>query len=160
MKKTTIMIVLFFGVFASKTQAQQSVNTSGGNATGTGGTVSFSIGQIDYTSTTGFGASSNQGAQQSFEIFILGTENFPNINLTMMVYPNPTTSMVNLKVDDFALDNLAYTLYDMQGRQIESRKINQDETQIQMENLAPATYFLNVLDNNKILKTFKIIKNN
>ena len=77
-----------------------------------------------------------------------------------MVYPNPTTSMVNLKVDDFALDNLAYTLYDMQGRQIESRKINQDETQIQMENLAPATYFLNVLDNNKILKTFKIIKNN
>lgn len=159
MKISTIMTLLLFGVFASKTQAQQSVNASSGNATGTGGTVSYSVGQIDYTSITGSGASSNQGVQQHYEIFILGTTNFPNINLTMVVYPNPTTSFVNLKIEDYALDNLNYTLFDMQGRQLESKKINQDETQIQMENLPLAIYFINVLDKNKTLKTFKIIKN-
>jgi hypothetical protein len=160
MMKTTMIILLFFGVFISKTQAQQSVNTSGGNAIGTGGTVNYSVGQIDYTSTSGTGGTVSQGTQQAYEIFTLGTDDFSNINLTMMVYPNPTPSMVNLKIEDYTLENLKYSLFDIQGRQIESKKITQDETQIQMGNLVSAIYFINVIDNNKILKTFKIIKNN
>lgn len=160
MMKTTMIILLFFGVFISKMQAQQSVNTSGGNAIGTGGTVNYSVGQIDYTSTSGTGGTVSQGTQQAYEIFTLGTDNFSNIKLTMMVYPNPTTSMVNLKIEDYASENLKYSLFDIQGRQIESKKITQDETQIQMGNLVSAIYFINVLDNNKILKTFKIIKSN
>jgi hypothetical protein len=159
MKTTTMMFLLLLYVFATKAQAQQSANTSGGNATGTGGTVSYSVGQIDYNSTSGTGGTVSQGGQQPYEIITLGTNDFLNIKLTMIVYPNPTTSMVNLKIEDYALDNLIYTLFDMQGRQIESKKINQDETQIQMESLASAIYFINVLENNKILKTFKIIKN-
>ncbi len=160
MKKTTMILLLLIGVFASKMQAQQSGNTSGGNATGTEGTVNYSVGQIDYTSTSGTGGTVSQGIQQAYEIFTLGTDNFSNINLTMMVYPNPTTSMVNLKIEDYASENLKYSLFDIQGRQIESKKITQDETQIQMENLVSAIYFINIIDNNKILKTFKIIKNN
>jgi Secretion system C-terminal sorting domain len=156
--KTTIMIMLFFGAFVSKTQAQQSTNSSGGNATGSGGKVSYSVGQIVYTSTAGSGGSASQGVQQPYEIFTLGIDDFSNINLTMIVYPNPTTTLVNLKIENYTLDNLAYNLFDMRGRQIATKKITQDETQIQMENLASATYFLNVLDNNKLLKTFKIIK--
>jgi hypothetical protein len=160
MKIITMIVFMFFELSVSKVQAQQLTNTSGADAKGTGGTVNYSVGQIAFTSATGFGGSENQGVQQAYEIFILGTENFPNINLTMMVYPNPTTSIVNLKIDDYMLGSLAYTLFDMQGKQSESKKIIQDETQIQMENLAPATYFLYVVDNNKFLKTFKIIKNN
>lgn len=160
MKTTIRIILLLLGLLASKAQAQQSANTSAGNATGTGGTVSYSIGQIDYTSRISIGGSISQGVQQSYEIFILGTENFQSINLTMVVYPNPTTSMVNLKIEDYAIESLTFTLFDIEGRQIQSKKINQAETEIQMENLARATYLLNVLDNNKLLKTFKIIKNN
>lgn len=160
MKIVTMIFLLLLGVFPSKTQAQQSANTSGGNAAGTGGTVNYSVGQIDYTSTSGTGGTVSQGTQQAYEIFTLGTDNFSNIKLTMMVYPNPTTSMVNLKIEDYTLENLKYSLFDIQGRQIESKKITQDETQIQMGNLVSAIYFINVIDNNKILKTFKIIKNN
>jgi hypothetical protein len=96
--KTTIMIMLFFGAFVSKTQAQQSTNSSGGNATGSGGKVSYSVGQIVYTSTAGSGGSASQGVQQPYEIFTLGIDDFSNINLTMIVYPNPTTTLVNLKI--------------------------------------------------------------
>lgn len=48
-----------------------------GNATGTGGTSSYSIGQVVYASATGTNDSVNQGMQQPFEIFILGNDDFP-----------------------------------------------------------------------------------
>ena len=49
---------------------------------------------------------------------------------------------------------------DINGRQIQKQKITLTETPIQLENLASAIYMLQVLDKNKLLKTFKIIKNN
>ena len=165
MKKTKITVLLFlFGVFFPKAQAQESVGASGGNAAGSGGTVSYSVGQVVYTVATGPNGSVSQGVQQPFEIFPLGVDDFPNISLIMTAYPNPVTSMLNLKIENTTLDfpggKLECQLYDLQGRLIANRKIIGAETQIDMGNLAAATYFLMVLDNSKPLKTFKIIKNN
>jgi hypothetical protein len=44
--------------------AQQAVLAAGGEATGAGGTVSFSVGQIDFVEATGAGGKANQGVQQ------------------------------------------------------------------------------------------------
>jgi len=44
--------------------AQQAILAAGGEATGAGGTVSFSVGQIDYIEATGGGGKANQGVQQ------------------------------------------------------------------------------------------------
>jgi hypothetical protein len=78
----------------------------------------------------------------------------------MIVYPNPTTSLVNLKIDNFNLANLSYQLFDGIGRLITDKKITEDETQIQLENYPSAIYLLNVNQENKTIKTFKIIKTN
>lgn len=62
MKKT---ITLLFGLFTAFTvQAQHALVTSGGNATGLGGSVSYSIGQVFYTSNTSSIGSLTQGVQQ------------------------------------------------------------------------------------------------
>jgi hypothetical protein len=153
MKTKRLLLLLLFGFFIQNALAQKSVVASGGNATGTGGKVSYSIGQVAYTTATG------TGGQQPFEIVTLGTDNFPEIKLTMAVYPNPTTSLVNLTVDNFDFEKLQFYLTDINGKQLQSRKIIDAETQIEMENLPQAVYFLNVLENNKTIKTFKIIKN-
>lgn len=139
--------------------AQQALVCTGGNATGIGGTSSYSVGQVAYANATGTNGSVNQGVQQPFEIFTLGNDDFPEITLQMTVYPNPTTSLVNLKIENHSTDNLQYQLFDLNGRQIQSQKIQQSETPIQLENLAAAIYLLNVFEENKLLKTFKIIKN-
>ena len=139
--------------------AQQSAAVSGGQATGSGGTLSFSIGQVAYTSATGSGGTITQGVQQPFEIITLGTDNFSEITLIMSVFPNPTSSFVNLKVDNYNFENLAFYLMDISGKQLQTQKIDSSETQIQMENLPQAIYFLNVIDNNKQIKSFKINKN-
>ena len=156
---TFLICALFVGCFIPKMSAQESTTVAGGNATGAGGTVSFSVGQVAYTSATGSGGTITQGVQQPFEIVTLGADNFSEITLTMSVFPNPTSSFVNLKVDNYNFENLAFYLMDISGKQLQTQKIDSTETQIQMENLPQAIYFLNVIDNNKQIKSFKINKN-
>ncbi len=156
MKKITLLFIIFC---LPKLMAQNAIVASGGNATGSGGSSSYSVGQVIYTNAVGTNGSINQGVQQPVEIFNLGTNDFPEITLAMRVYPNPTTAIVNLSIANYNSENINYQLFDLNGRGIQTNKISQKETQISLENLANAIYFLTVSDNNKPLKTFKIIKN-
>jgi hypothetical protein len=154
------LFLLFTGlIFTQIIYAQQTIVSSGGNTIGSGGSVSYSVGQLVYTTESGTNGSVTQGVQQAIEIIVLGTDNFPEIKLMMSVFPNPTTAFVNLKIEEYSTNNLHYQLYDINGKQIQNQKITTSETQISMEDLAKSIYLLNVLDNNKLLKTFKIIKN-
>jgi hypothetical protein len=143
--------------------AQQAVATAGGNASGSGGSVSYSVGQMGYTTNTGTNGSVAQGVQQPFEISVVtGLEETEGISLRFSVYPNPTTEYLELKVENFDKENLSYLLIDMNGKPLETKKITGDKTNIVMGNLVPATYFLKIIDDNKeieIFKVFKIIKN-
>ncbi len=160
MKTTKIIICLvFLAFFIPKMTAQRANVASGGNATGSGGSVSYAVGQVAYTTATGAGGTSSQGVQQAYQISTLSTDDFPEIVLQMLVYPNPTTSFVNLTIANKEVENLNFQLSDMTGKQIQFQKIQNTETQVEMENLPQGVYFLNVIENNKSLKTFKIIKN-
>ena len=147
----------------NKIQAQQAYLVSGGNATGSGGSISYSIGQIDYITATGTTGSVSQGLQQPFEISTLSGQEFTQINLQMIVYPNPAVSIVNLKIDaseTFNIESMSYQLFDISGKEIVNKKITDSETQISLENLSSAIYFLKVSESDKTIKTFRIIKNN
>jgi hypothetical protein len=157
--KLNLLLFLLFGFLIPKVHSQNAVVVSGGDATGTGGKVSYSIGQIAYTYASGSNGSVSQGVQQPFEISTLGTDEFPTITLEMNVYPNPTTSNVTLKIGDFSTENLSFQLFDIAGKQIYESEISTSETSIIMENLTASIYFLNIIDANKTIKTFKIIKN-
>ena len=156
MKK--IMLFLLF-IILPKAMAQQAIVVSGGNVFGFNGSASYSIGQVAFSNTIGTNGSINQGVQQPFEIFILGTDDFPEISLTMSVFPNPTTSSVNLSIQNYNVEAMAYQFFDINGRSIRSQKITQIETQISLENLESAIYLLQISDTSKLVKTFKIIKN-
>ena len=75
-----------------------------------------------------------------------------------MVYPNPATDFIRLKIENYEVENLRYQLYDINGSLLQDNKIEGNETNIVMSNYVSATYFLKVTDNNKVVKTFKIIK--
>ena len=64
MKKTVFVFIVLLIRFAS-IQAQQSVVASGGEASGTGGTMSFSAGQVLYSTYFGSNGSVIQGVQQT-----------------------------------------------------------------------------------------------
>jgi len=144
-------------------QAQNNIVSSGGEATGTGGSVSYSAGQIFYTTNAGPNGSVAQGVQQPYEISVItAIEDAMDINLVCTAYPNPASDFLTLKVDaSTTLENLSmvYHLFDMNGKLLEGKKITDTETYISIGNLESATYFLKVIQGNKDVKTFKIIKN-
>lgn len=140
--------------------AQNAIPATGGNASGSGGTSSYSVGQVVYTTETETTGTITQGVQQPFEILVLtAIEEASEVILECSVYPNPTTNLLILKIGNYDKENLSYHLFDINGRLIEIKKVFANETQITTGNLTPGIYFLRVSDNVKEVKTFKIIKN-
>ena len=159
-KRLKLSAVLLLGLGLTGLQAQTSVNATGTNASGSGGTVSYSVGQVVYTTNTGASGSVAQGVQQPFEISVVtGIEEAKGINLSVSAYPNPTTDYLTLRIDEFEISNVSFQLYDMNGRLLQNEKITGNQTNIVMSNLLPTTYFMKVIQGNKEVKTYKIIKN-
>ncbi len=158
-KLLKISTILLFGLGLTGLQAQESINASGSNATGSGGSVSYSVGQVVYTSITGPNGVVAQGVQQPYEISVVTRGEVVNgINLCVSAYPNPTVDNLTLSIHDFELSNLLYQLYDLEGKLLQNEKITGNLTSIAMSNLVPASYILKVIQGNKVVKTFKIIK--
>ena len=157
---TTILFVLTFSI--SVVSAQEGINATGGDAMGNGGSASYSVGQVFYQTHTGTNGSVAEGVQQPYEISIVTGIEQTAINLAISAYPNPTTDYLTLQVDVLTTLNIhamSYQLYDMNGKILQSKKITGNDTIIIMSNLVPSTYFVRVIEGNKEVKTFKIIKN-
>jgi hypothetical protein len=158
-KNTKPVALLLLGFGLTTVQAQQAPNASGGDASGSGGSVAYSVGQVVYTTQTGTTGSVVQGVQQPYEIsIVLGIEDH-QISLNMQAYPNPTSNFLTLNIGNYELSNLSFQLFDLTGKLIESKEIKNSIETIHMENLSSATYFLKVTRDNKEVKTFKLIKN-
>lgn len=159
-KKLKLSAVLLLGLGLTGLQAQEVIPATGGNASGSGGSVSYSVGQVVYTTNTGTNGSVVQGVQQPFEISaVSGLEETKGITLQCEVYPNPVTDHLKLTVENYKKSNLTYQLDDISGKLLETKKLEGNQTSIVMSNLVPATYFLKVIQDNKEVKSFKIIKN-
>ena len=162
MKKQLLQYVTasFLLLLSFTMSGQESINTSSKNVIGSGGSVSYSVGQLVYTTNTSTSnGSAAQGVQQPYEIsVVLGIEN-QEVNLLAIISPNPTTDFVTLKIDNFGFTSLTYQLYDLNGKQFLTGQVTTSETQISTGNLPSAIYFLELTDKGKTLKTFKILKN-
>lgn len=162
MKKSKSISILFFalGLFWSVFAfGQESTNASGGDATGSGGTLAYSIGQVDYTTHIGSLGSSAQGVQHAYEIFSSSLEEL-DINISLNVFPNPTTENLTLEISDYQIQKLSYHLFDNRGKHLGNAQIESQQTIIKLSQLPQATYFLDVVtDQNIKVHSFKIIKN-
>ncbi len=160
LKALGVAALLTFTFSLSTVSAQESINTTGGNASGSGGSMSYTVGQVMYQTHLGTSRSVAQGVQQPYEISVItAIEEAKGINLSVSAYPNPTIGYLILRVDEFEISNFSYQLYDMSGRLLQNQKITDNQTSIVMSNLVPATYFVKVVQGIKEVKTFKIIKN-
>lgn len=137
--------------------AQQIVLAAGGEATGSTGMVSYSVGQIDYITLTGAGGTVTEGIQQPYEILFNGL-NDPRLNLECIAYPNPATTFVRLKIENREIKNLSYRIYSLNGMIVKENLIQEKETIIPMDELMAGTYLLTVSENEIAVNSYKIIK--
>jgi hypothetical protein len=162
-----IMLLLFsFRGISQNTQVDSNsvmgtINASGNNASGSTGTVTYSIGQVFYTYIGESVYNVAQGIQHEEINTILATKvNVEEPKTEIVIFPNPTTDYVNINMSgvEFYNGQQSYQLYDIQGRLLKQDQINQAESQINLTDLSSSLYILQIHEDNKVLKTFKIVK--
>ena len=159
-KRLAISILLFFGLGFAGVQAQEAINSTGGKAEGSGGSVSYSIGQVVYNTHSGFSGTLAEGVQQPFEISVItAVEEASGIVLSVSAYPNPTVDVLTLAISDFSFSNLRFQIHDMNGKLLQKAVIISNETELNMQDYKADAYLLRIFRNNQVLKTFKIILN-
>lgn len=147
----------------ANTDIMETIIASGSNASGSSGSVTYSIGQVFYTYI---------GVEPVYNVAqgIQHQEKDENLDIPdveeptkaeMFVFPNPTSDFVNISMNGVESEGgqRSYRLYDIQARLLKQNTISQEETQVSLNNLSPSIYILVVYVDNKILKSFKIIKN-
>ena len=63
-----LFCAVIYSLNSQSANAQQNTVGTGGTAIGSGGSVSYSIGQLDYITASGSGGSASQGMQQVFKV--------------------------------------------------------------------------------------------
>jgi hypothetical protein len=148
---------------SSGLMAQNAFTVAGGDASGNGGTVSYSFGQVFYQSQAGSSGTVIQGVQQPYEISVIVSVSVAaGITLNVVAYPNPVTDFLRLRVDSSVpMDpsSLSYLMYDSSGRLLERSLLEGQETLIPMSDRFSGVYIVKVIRSEMEVKTFKIIKN-
>jgi len=158
-KKLKTGIALLLAGSLTGVWAQEATLAAGADAFGNGGSVSYSVGQIAYTTQTGSAGSVMQGVQQAYEIFtVTGIEN-TNINLGLFANPNPTADNLTLTIKDIEISDLTFQVFDVNGKFLQEGKIAENQTIIDFSGYSPSIYFLKIMQKNLEIKSFKVIKN-
>ena len=159
MKNKKVILGILFLNLTITAVAQQATTAAGGNASGSGGTAAYSVGQIVYTTNVGLNGSMLQGVQQPYEISIVYGVEDNIINIDFNLYPNPTLDFLTLTVGTIDFSVLSFELFDGNGKLVETKKITIANENIYLEHLSSGAYYLKIININKEIKTFKIIKN-
>ena len=156
--KRKLFLIMCGGLFCLGTAvAQNAVVPVGGTASGNGGTVTYTVGQIAVQTNSDGTASISEGVQQPYEISVVGVDEYPSITLNAVLFPNPTQGNVQLTIDNLQFEG-EVKIFDLNGKFLFSKKIEGEKTALDLSRYAPATYYVNVYSGKKMLKSFKVVK--
>lgn len=151
-------LVCYLGI--QHAHGQTSVNTGSGNASNNTGNISYSIGQVFYAGASNSFGSIYPGVQQIYEItsFPVDIDPAPKITLSVKVYPNPATDYFILSFNGADYSGYIARLADSSGKVLRITEINETDTRIEVSSYPTGMYYLYLLKEQSIYKTFKIIK--
>ena len=82
-------------------------------------------------------------------------------NDVITIYPNPFTQFTMVVLNDaFQINNAELRIYDVVGKEVLLKNISQQTTSIDLGTLASGIYFYKFVNNNKIIKTGKLVSQN
>ena len=157
MKSYTFLLTSALFALSTNLNAQNNTVSAGGDAEGSNGSVSFTVGQVVYTSAEGANGSINQGVQQPYDIDIITGIEHEEIELTL--YPNPTLGQFNLSIADSRTSEYSIQLFDASGRLILNKKQLLEINSISLESYSTGTYVLSVFKKDELIKSFRIVRN-
>ena len=152
MKKNTI--VLFSLLTTLSGTAQEVVSSQGETYSNANGSIDFTVGEVIINTGSNGTNDLTQGFHQTNWNF-LGVEDFaPDYQAT--IFPNPTQDVLNIKTSVF--ENVTYTMYDAQGKLVIHNILTAEQTPIQVSQLAPGAYSLELIFENSNDGTLSLTK--
>ena len=160
MRKLLFLGLLFalFCTISISNYGQEAIIAAGGDGNGSGGSVSYSIGQIACSGSED--ASLAEGVQQVYLISVLFIDkNRSDLSIDLQLFPNPTPDGIYVSIGEPDLLPLKYSLYQINGSIQDQGIINSTLSRIEMDELSPSVYILKVYHDSSLIKSFQIIKN-
>ncbi|MGG5209218.1 T9SS type A sorting domain-containing protein [Chryseobacterium sp. MIQD13] len=159
MKRTSIhcFFLILFTFSVGILNAQSVILTTGTDASGGNGSVSYSVGQTAYL-FKGVNSEILEGVQQAYEITTLSSNETVLKQEGILLYPNPTRDYLYIDFSSVSYKGSEYQLFDAQGKLIKKDMISQSKSELDLSSLPSAVYIIRINQNGENLKTFKVIK--
>jgi hypothetical protein len=157
--KFLLVCMLFSGFLSAQSVTPEVVASSGAHMESSEAQLSFTVGECITETFSSTNNQLTQGFQQSkYTVVDISEKSLSDLSIS--VYPNPSTDYINIDISNEDNKSFNVELYDMSGRIVKSDEISSNN-KINMQDLSSAEYILKVFDSkNNLLKTFKIVKSN
>lgn len=153
----TCLIIPLLVLFCSVLNGQQVIATAGSTLSNSDGSISFTIGEGITQAFTRGDKVITQGFQQP-NLMVSIINEFRDINFKISAYPNPTTDILNVSIEEGNNQRLLILLFDFNGKLFQKRNIETSKIEIAFRELPNGIYILKIYDGIREIKSFKIIK--
>lgn len=158
MKHLILILIISLSMSPRLLFAQEVISSGGSYATGTGVSLSWTVGEPVIATFTNGGFTLTQGFHQT-RLGTTSIDNIPIPGLIVSVYPNPFYYVLHLRVDEGDFSQLQYSLLNIQGQTLVLEKISRNLTDIDMQTFAAGNFLLQVRGKSgEIVKSFKVVK--
>ena len=154
-KKSIIPIVVFIS-FGFSSFGQNALSAAGGHFKSSGGSTSFTVGQVAYVLKKGTGSYLNEGVQQVYTKKTTPIEELVYLK-EVQLYPNPTQETMTLILSSKEDIQVRYTIMDYLGKEIRNGNILSEKSEISLRDLPAGNYFIS-LKSKKENRIFKMVK--
>ena len=154
-KKSIIPIVVFIS-FGFSSFGQNALSAAGGHFKSSGGSTSFTVGQVAYVLKKGTGSYLNEGVQQVYSKKTTPVEELVYLK-EVQLYPNPTQETMTLILSSKEDIQVRYTIMDYLGKEIRNGNILSEKSEISLRDLPSGNYFFS-LKSKKESRIFKMVK--
>jgi len=154
-KKAIIPIFVFIS-FGFSSFGQNALSAAGGHFKTSGGSTSFTVGQVAYVLKKGTGSYLNEGVQQVYTKKTTPIEELVYLK-EVQLYPNPSEEILNITLPNLDGSTTSYIIRDNMGKEVRNGIIISNKSEISIRDLPSGSYFL-FLKTKKENSIFKIVK--
>jgi hypothetical protein len=154
--------MLLSSISYAQSIAPQSVNSGGTKMTQANSSLSFTVGELVVLSQTDSdGNTIGGGFTAGATLTTMSIKETDAAVLDVSVFPNPTSDLVNIRINHSSIEQVVVSITDLQGKEVYNGLYAgiSNVIGINTASYATGTYVLSLKNlNNQVLGTYKIIK--
>jgi membrane-bound inhibitor of C-type lysozyme len=157
MRHFTIFIILI--ALSIQVNAQlQVIASSGGHEESSESSIAWTLGEVVIAAHTKSGVMLTQGFHQSNLEITTAVDESHSLDIQVKAYPNPVQNKLTVEVDNNEAMDLSLQLFDINGRLLLKRQLNNSRQNLNLEKYAQGQYILWIRSDKGLIKSFNIVK--